>query len=87
MNLHVTPRSRNETSVGQPAGSSGSPSGIPFEIESPLARAQNQLRGKEKKKKGREGETKSGGDRGSYLVALEGIHSESCFPAVILSVR
>lgn len=66
MNLHVTPRSRNETSVGQPAGSSGSPSGIPFEIESPLARAQNQLRGKEKKRK-EERERRSRGEVGEVI--------------------
>lgn len=62
MRLHVTPHSRNETSVGQSAGSSGSSSGIPFEIESPLACAQNQLRGKEKDGSERERERKRNRD-------------------------
>lgn len=55
----------------------------PFEIESPLVRAQNQSRMEEKD------ETDPlGGDGGREILfplALEGIYSESRFPVVILS--
>lgn len=88
MRLHVTPRSRNETSVVADRLLLLVPSsGLSLPSKSRvhwLARKTSRA-GKKRDEDG-SGRRKDGRERdGSYLVALEGIYCESRFPAAIRS--